>query len=319
MATGRPATVVSGVGAANRVLRDLRKPEYDARHFPRSFVKFAEIPFRRPTISADEAITPENAPLAAAQCQGCQHPACVADCPAQIDIPGVLRRMEAGNFTGTERMELHQRNPFGGLCGVVCPADSFCQRHCYRRSYAGEPVRIAELLRWVVGAAGSAGWPTHEPSRDDRRSGRTVAVLGGNLAGLTCATYLALAGCPVEVLDGHVRALSGLEAVEGELESVWGRGAFVSKAATSLPPVDGKQYSAVYLASEEWAEQMDRSTPEQPQRSKLFTAVANVESLPPAGAVAEGRSQRPVRDLYLFVRADLTVSGILLRISQAAP
>ena len=34
MATGAPATVVSGVGAANMVLRDLRKPEYDARQLP---------------------------------------------------------------------------------------------------------------------------------------------------------------------------------------------------------------------------------------------------------------------------------------------
>jgi prolycopene isomerase len=287
MATGAPATVVSGVGAANRVLRDLRKPEYDARHFPRSFVKFAEIPFRRPTVSADEAITPENAPLAAAQCQGCQHPACVADCPAQIDIPGVLRRMEAGNFTGAAR-ELHQRSPFGGLCGVVCPADRLCQLHCYRRSYAGEPVRIAELLRWAVGAAGSAGWPAHEPPRDDRRSGRTVAVLGGNLAGLTCAAYLVLAGCSVEVLDAHVRALPALEAAESELESVLSLGVRFH-GGQQPAPVDTKQYSAIYLASEEWAEQVDRSVPEQQQRGKLFAAVANVESLPPVGAVAEGR------------------------------
>ena len=157
MATGAPATVVSGVGAANRVLRDLRKPEYDTRKFPRSFIEFVKTPYRRPAVGADEPLTPENAALVASQCQGCQDPACVRDCPARIDIPGVLRRMEAGNFTGAAR-ELHLRSPFGGLCGVACPAEQFCERHCYRRSFAGQPVRIAELLRWMVASAGSAGW-----------------------------------------------------------------------------------------------------------------------------------------------------------------
>ncbi len=122
MATGAPATVVSGIGAANMVLRDLRKPEYDTRKFPRQYVRFVETPYRRPAVSADDPITPENAARFAAQCQGCQHPACVADCPAHIDIPGVLRRMEAGNFTGAARV-LHLGSPFGGPCEDACPAD----------------------------------------------------------------------------------------------------------------------------------------------------------------------------------------------------
>ncbi|MCX6032580.1 MAG: hypothetical protein NT169_25240 [Chloroflexi bacterium] len=31
-----------------------------------------------------------------------------------------------------------------------------CKRHCYRRSFAGEPVRIADLLRWVDRAVAAA-------------------------------------------------------------------------------------------------------------------------------------------------------------------
>ncbi len=153
MATGAPATVVSGVGAANMVLRDLRKPEYDARKFPRQFVEFVETPYRRPAVGNDEAITPENAALFAAQCQGCEAPACVADCPAAIDIPGVLRRMEASNFAGAAR-ELRRSSAHGELCGAACQAGELCESRCYRRSFTGEPVRIAELLRWVDEAAG---------------------------------------------------------------------------------------------------------------------------------------------------------------------
>ena len=153
MATGAPATVVSGVGAANRVLRDLRKPEYDARKFPRQYVTFVETPYRRPAVTAGAEITRENAARFAAQCQGGEEAACVADCPAAIDIPGVLRRMEAENFLGAAR-ELDRRGPLDQTC-ATCPA--YCERHCYRRSFtkqpggiAGEPVRIADLLRWVA-------------------------------------------------------------------------------------------------------------------------------------------------------------------------
>jgi prolycopene isomerase len=156
MATGAPATVVSGVGAANMVLRDLRLPEYDTRRFPRQFVVFVETPYSRPTVGTDDPITGENAAFAAGQCQGCEDPACVADCPAHIDIPGVLRRMEAGNFSGAAR-EVRMRSPHGGLCGAACTAGQLCERHCYRRSFAGRPVRIAELLGWVVEPSGNRG------------------------------------------------------------------------------------------------------------------------------------------------------------------
>jgi prolycopene isomerase len=169
MATGAPATVVSGVGAANMVLRDLHMPEYDTRRFPRQFVQFVQTPYRRRTVGADEAITAENAALAAAQCQGCEDPACVHDCPARIDIPCVLRRMEAGNFAGAAR-EVFRRGPFGELCGDACPAGELCESHCYRRSFAGQPVRIAELLRWVVEFAGSQGWTEREPVAGSSRS-----------------------------------------------------------------------------------------------------------------------------------------------------
>ncbi len=148
MATGAPAAAVSGVGAANRVLRDLRRPEYDARQFPRQYVRYVETPYRRPAVEAGAEITAENAALFAAQCQGCQDPACVADCPAAIDIPGVLRRMEAENFGGAAR-ELRRCGPAGRVCEAACQGSRPCERLCYRRSFADEPVRIAALLRWV--------------------------------------------------------------------------------------------------------------------------------------------------------------------------
>jgi hypothetical protein len=238
---------------------------------------------------------PENAARVAAQCQGCEKPACVADCPARIDIPSVLRRIEAGNVTGAAQ-ELHRRSPFGGLCGVACPADRLCQQHCYRRSYAGEPVRIAELLRWVVGAAGAEGWPRSEP-----RAGRPrVAVLGNNLAGLTCTAYLALASCQADVLDAHGCTAAGQEGAQGELEALMGLGV---RLVAGQPPAqfDGQGYVAWYQASEKWAGQAD--TIAGAQYGRRFAAAAGADVLLPAAAVAEGRRAASAIAAYLRERS----------------
>jgi prolycopene isomerase len=194
MGTGAPATMVSGVGAANMVLRDLHKPEYDTRKFPKQYVHFVEQPYTRRPVHTGDAITQENAHLAAAQCQGCERPACVAGCPAGIDIPGFLRRMEARNYVGAARL-LRERNPFAEVCGYACTADPLCQKRCYRKSFAGAPVRIAELERWVCETAGHAGWLRPSLVENPQR----IAVIGSGPAGLSCAYYLALTGRTIDV------------------------------------------------------------------------------------------------------------------------
>ena len=194
MATGAPATTVSGVGAANVILRELHLPEYDSRKFPKQYVNLVNLPYRRPEYAPGDAITDKNAHLAAAHCQGCQAPVCVAGCPAGIDIPGFMRRMEARNYAGAARL-IREKNPFGEVCGLLCDADHLCQQDCYRRDFTATSVRIAELQRWVCAEAGEAGWLKF----DRLASGPRVAVIGGGPSALSCAYYLTLAGIQVNV------------------------------------------------------------------------------------------------------------------------
>jgi prolycopene isomerase len=194
MGTGAPATTVSGVGAANVILRELHMPEYDSRKFPKQYVNLVNLPYRRPPYNTTDVISTSNANLAAAQCQGCQKPACVEGCPAGIDIPGFLRRMEAQNLIGAARL-IREKNPFGEVCGILCTPGRTCQKDCYRRDFAGVPVRIAELQRWVCAEAGQDGWI----KSDQDRSGPNVAVMGGGPSALSCAYYLTLAGYKVSI------------------------------------------------------------------------------------------------------------------------
>jgi prolycopene isomerase len=194
MGTGAPATTVSGVGAANVILRELHLAEYEPRKYIKQYVNMVETPYRRPKFGPMDVITDQNAYLAAAQCQGCQEPACVNGCPAGIDIPGFMRRMEAKNYSGAARL-IREKNPFGEVCGITCTAGSLCQRDCYRRDFAGASVRIAELQRWVCAEAGEDGWVKLTPPS----SGKKVAVIGGGPSALSCAYYLSLAGYKVTI------------------------------------------------------------------------------------------------------------------------
>jgi len=193
MATGAPATVVSGFGAANRVLRDLRKKEYGARKYDGSVVHFVDLPYCRPKVDPDEPITQDNAWLFAARCQWCEQPDCVRDCPAGIDIPGFLRRMEAENYGGAARI-IRRRNPFGETCGYACTPNPPCEQNCYRRQFSGRAVRIAELQRWACQVASQDGWLAGE----SRRSPSRLAVISASPGMASCAYYLALTGLQVE-------------------------------------------------------------------------------------------------------------------------
>jgi NADPH-dependent glutamate synthase beta subunit-like oxidoreductase len=201
MGTGAPATAVSGVGAANMVLRDLKRREYDRRKFTKQYIHFVTLPYDHPRYQSGDPITDATVPMAAAQCQWCEKPDCVAACPARVDIPGFLRRMEAGNYQGAARV-IRQTNPLAEICGTVCGPDAPCQRDCYRISFAGKPVQITELQRWVCEKVAEKGWVAPDAVFTKRK----VAIVGAGPAALTAAYYLALAGSHVDMYTLEDRA-----------------------------------------------------------------------------------------------------------------
>jgi glutamate synthase (NADPH/NADH) small chain len=200
MGEGVVASTSSGIGAANMVLRDLGLEEYVAHHFEHQYVNYME---GKPWTPPPDDAVPLDAAVArrlAHECQLCEDAPCIQACPASIDIPGFLRRIEAGNLTGAAAV-VREANPLSEVCGEVCPSERLCEAVCTRNSYEGAPVRIRELHGWVCREVPDAGgWGGAAP-----RSGRRVAVVGAGPAGLTAAHFLARAGHEVEVFDAADR------------------------------------------------------------------------------------------------------------------
>ncbi len=128
---------------------------------------------------------------------------CQTMCPADTDIPAYLTAVYEGDCDAAYRINLRD-NVFPAVLGRICarPCESDC-RHGWAE--LGESVAICHSKR-----AGSDG--REQPATPvvlDKifpASGKRVAVVGGGVAGLTCARQLALYGHGVTVFERHHRA-----------------------------------------------------------------------------------------------------------------
>ncbi len=196
MGEGVLSATSSGIGAANMVLRDLGLDEYMPRHHERQYINFMDGKPWTPAPSASAALDLEVARRLAHECQLCEDAPCVQACPASIDIPGFLRRIETGNLDGAAAA-IRETNPFSELCGAICPAERLCESVCTRRTFADEPVPIARLHGWVCDQA-----PVQpETAGAVPATGSRIAVVGAGPAGLTCAHFLARCGHSVDLFD----------------------------------------------------------------------------------------------------------------------
>ncbi|MDL2216252.1 NAD(P)-binding protein [Desulfovibrio sp. OttesenSCG-928-M14] len=125
----------------------------------------------------------------------CAEAPCKSNCPAGQDIPAYMERVAAGDPDGALNIIL-RTNPFPNVLGAMC--NQACREKCIRVHY-DEPLRIRDVKSCAAGA--SQFRPVRSPY-----NGRKVAVVGAGPKGLSCAFYLALAGCEVEVYEASSKA-----------------------------------------------------------------------------------------------------------------
>lgn len=136
MGTGTPAVTISGISAAEIVLRSRGMEGYRNRPVTRQYVRIIPKGSR-----GNVQERPEYRD--AALCQWCEAAPCRAACPSGIDVSGILRRLEAGNRYGAAR-RLREADPAGKCCSRC--ASKPCLSVCSRAEFASAPVPIAALL-----------------------------------------------------------------------------------------------------------------------------------------------------------------------------
>lgn len=139
-------------------------------------------------------LSAQNVIKMASKCLNCKNPLCVKACPVATNVPKFLQLLKDGDVTKASSV-ITANNPFGAICGAVCPHEKQCQGACIR-GIKGEPVQIGALEAFAV----SNGLDKLKQT-DDTLCGKSVAIVGSGVAGLTCATYLAQSGASVTVYE----------------------------------------------------------------------------------------------------------------------
>ena len=138
----------------------------------------------------------EEAREEATRCLNCKKPACVGACPVNIDIPGFIQQVKAGDIHKAYDI-ISESSALPAVCGRVCPQESQCEGKCIM-GIKFEPVSIGKLERFVADYAREHDFV---PEVKAEKKGKKVAVIGSGPAGLTCAGDLAKMGYEVKIFE----------------------------------------------------------------------------------------------------------------------
>jgi glutamate synthase (NADPH/NADH) small chain len=222
--------------------------------------------------------------LEADRCLQCYDAPCTKGCPAGVEVDKFIRLISKGDIVGAAET-IEKDNPFGLICGVICPHESLCQKDCTSHKL-GRPIDIRNLQRYALETVRKEGRGNSAITRDEIPVQRInmggnikfetypagagkIAVIGAGPSGLTCAMYLKQMGYQVEIFEQTLRAGGRLtqgipgfrinqEMLNAELKVIidsltihYGK---VFGADITLSGLQEQGFKAVYLACGKWRE-----------------------------------------------------------------
>ena len=122
----------------------VKMPEMEARERSRGFQE------------VNTGLSEEMAVREARRCLDCASPSCISGCPVNINIPGFIKLIEKGDFSGAAR-KLKETNALPAVCGRVCPQEVQCEANCVYQKMKKPPVAIGYLERFASDAERLAG------------------------------------------------------------------------------------------------------------------------------------------------------------------
>ncbi len=163
---------------------------------PKGFLKYGrELPPRREIaerkldwIELYQEFPEEKLKHQAARCMDCGIPFCHNGCPLGNIIPDWNDLAYRGRWKEA-LAELHSTNNFPEFTGKLCPAP--CESSCVL-GINQDPVAIRRIEESLALRGWEEGWIQPEPP--EKRTGKTVAVVGSGPAGLAAAQQLNRAG-----------------------------------------------------------------------------------------------------------------------------
>lgn len=117
---------------------------------------------------------------------------CVHICPTHQNIPAYLDFAHSNSRFKALKTIL-ETNPFPMSTGMIC--DHSCQDNCTRINY-DNTIRIRDIKRFIAENSGQL-----KILDTGNKNTKKVSIIGAGPSGLSCAYYLQLAGCDVEIYE----------------------------------------------------------------------------------------------------------------------
>ena len=149
-----------------------------------------------------------------ARCMNCAVPFCHSGCPLGNLIPDWNDLVYRGKWQEA-LAALHATNNFPEFTGRICPAP--CEASCVL-SINQDPVTIEYIEKAISDRGWQEGWIVPQPPQ--RRTGKSVAIVGSGPAGLAAAQQLNRSGHSVTVFerDGAIGGLLRIGIPDFKLE-----------------------------------------------------------------------------------------------------
>ncbi len=135
----------------------------------------------------------------AARCMDCGIPYCHNGCPVNNQIPDWNDLVFHSDWQTAAR-NLHSTNNFPEVTGRVCPAP--CEAAC-TLNIEDIPVTIKTIECAIADRAFAEGWTVPQPP--EKKTGKSIAIVGSGPAGLAAAQQLARVGHDVHVYEKSAR------------------------------------------------------------------------------------------------------------------
>lgn len=136
-------------------------------------------------------------------CLNCKVKPCSKGCPLNNNIPEFIKEVKQKNYEEAYNI-LCETTVLQPICGRICPHMSQCQGKCVR-GIKSDPVSIGDLEAFV----GDMALQNNYEIKKEDNNGKTVAIIGGGPAGLTCGAFLARKGYNVTIYEKH-KELGGI-------------------------------------------------------------------------------------------------------------
>jgi len=130
-----------------------------------------------------------------ARCMDCGIPFCHSGCPLGNFIPDFNDKVYQGKWREAVEI-LHKTNNFPEFTGRLCPAP--CEEACVL-GINEDPVSIENIEKNIIETAFQQQWI--EPQIPEKRTGKSIAIVGSGPAGMAAAQQLNRAGHTVIVYE----------------------------------------------------------------------------------------------------------------------